>query len=225
MNLLLWLADLKELWIALVGAIVGGLFTMWATHLTQKGELNRAAQERREEKVQIEAEHHMVLANTAKLILVEITTAWNVYRDEYAADLMQLPDGVPYLCVFPVGENSFPIFDSAPTCLAQLPTETAQLIVRFFMRAKGLIAMVNMNNIDTERAREYANAELQKRSSQALLSVQLENAEDINTSYVQDAKRMASLIGMGSTADGMKGLTLEIETLVLDLQARLVCVD
>lgn len=222
MDFLLWLSGFKELWIALGGALVGGLFTMWATHLNQKGEYERAAQARRDDQAQIKAERQMVLANTASLILVEITTAWNVFRDEYAAELRQLPDGDPFICTFPIGDNSFPIFDSAPSCLAQLPIEASQQIVRFYMRAKGLISMVNMNNIDTERAREYANVELQKRNSQkSSIKSANEHADASNTRYFQDAHRMALLLGMGSTADGLKGLTKEIENLVLDIQARL----
>ncbi|RMO93701.1 hypothetical protein ALQ32_200206 [Pseudomonas syringae pv. tagetis] len=212
----------KELLSALIGALIGGLFTMWATHRTQKGESDRATQEWRHNRAQVEDERQQTLANTAQLILVEVTTAWNVYRAEYAAELMQIPDGAPYLCVFPIGDKSFPIFDSAPASLAQLPPATSQQIVRFYMRAKGMISMINMNNIDTERAREFANVELQKRSSQteSIAGFETDPAE-ISARYDQDAKRMASLLGMGSTADGLKGLTNEIEGLVLDIQARL----
>jgi hypothetical protein len=90
------------------------------------------------------------------------------------------------------------------------------------MRAKGLSSMINMNNLDTERAREFANVELQKRRSQteSLAVFEIEPAE-ISSRYAQDAHRIASLLGMGSTADGLKGLTNEIEGLVLDIQARL----
>ncbi len=222
MDFLTGVAGLKELWSALSGALIGGLFTMWATHRTQKGDSDRAIRERRDIRAQVEDERQLTLANTAQLILVEVTTAWNVYRGEYAAELMQIPDGVPYLCVFPIGDNSFPIFDSAPGSLAQLTIATSQQIVRFYMRAKGLISMINMNNLDTERAREFANAELRKRSSQteSLAGFETELAE-ISSRYAQDSHRMASLLGMGSTADGLKGLTNEIEGLVLDIQARL----
>jgi hypothetical protein len=222
MDFLTGIAGLKELWSALGGALIGGLFTMWATHRTQMGESDRATQERRDDRAQVEDERQLTLANTAQLILVEVTTAWKVYQAEYATELMQIPDGAPYLCVFPIGDNSFPIFDSAPGSLAQLPIATSQQIVRFYMRAKGLISMINMNNLDTERAREFANLELQKRSSQteSLAGFDTELAE-ISSRYAQDAHRMASLLGMGSTADGLKGLTGEIEGLVLDIQSRL----
>ena len=223
MDLLTWLANVKELWIALGGAIVGGLFTMWATLVTQKGESKRTDKVRREDQAKLDNERQLVLANTATLILVEITTAWNVYRDEYADELKQLPDGAPYFCIFPIGDNSFPVFDSVPACLAQLPTEISQQIVRFYMRAKGLVSMINMNNIDTERAREYANAQLQKHHGEtaAVSMSETEKADEISTRYDQDATRMALLIGMDTTAEGLKGLTSEIEALVLDIQARL----
>ncbi|MBD8598999.1 hypothetical protein [Pseudomonas sp. CFBP 8772] len=222
MDFLTGIGGSKELWSALGGALIGGLFTLWATHRTQKAESDRATQERRDNRAQVEDERQLTLANTAQLILVEVTTAWKVYQVEYATGLMQIPDGAPYLCVFPIGDNSFPIFDSAPGSLAQLPIATSQLIVRFYMRAKGLISMINMNNFDTERAREFANVELQKRSSQtdSLAGFETELAE-ITPRYAQDAHKMASLLGMGSTADGLKGLTNEIEGLVLDIQARL----
>lgn len=213
----------KELWSALVGAVIGGMFTLWATRAAQKSESKRASSEREFRQRQLEDDRVVVLTNTVALIMVEISTAWDLYQAEYALDLMALPDGDPYLCVFPVGSNPFPVFDSAPACLTQLPSETSKQIVRFYMRAKGLISMIEMNNADTERAREYANLELQSRPYQ-MPTVDMSEEQQVSAllaKYEEDARRMAFLIGMGTTADGLKGLTREIGTLVLDIESRL----
>jgi len=213
----------KELWSALAGAVIGGIFTLWATRAAQKSESIRASNEREFRQRRLEDDRALVLTNTVSLIMVEIATAWDLYQAEYALDLMGLPDGDPYLCVFPVGNNPFPVFDSAPACLTQLPSETSKQIVRFYMRAKGLISMIEMNNADTERAREYANLELQSQPYQ-IGTVNMSEEQQVNAllaKYEEDARRMAFLIGMGTTAEGLKGLTREIGRLVLDIESRL----
>ena len=97
----------KELLSALIGALIGGLFTMWATHRTQKGESDRATQEWRHNRAQVEDERQRTLANTAQLILVEVTTAWNVYRAEYAAELCRFPTVLPTFASSPLAINLF----------------------------------------------------------------------------------------------------------------------
>jgi hypothetical protein len=112
---------------------------------------------------------------------------------------MQIPDGASFLPVFPTGDDFFPILDSASGSLAQLPIATSQQIASFYTPTKGLISTINMRNLDTERAREIANVELQKRSSQTEFLAEFETGlAEISSHYAQDAPRLASLVGIGS---------------------------
>lgn len=178
---------------AFIGAIIGGLFTMWAT--THAHALMAKTQRRNEQ---------TMLYDTTKLIQVEISTAIKIFQEEYGKELQELADGEPYICVFPIGSNTFPIYDSSPACLSNLPPDLSELLVRIYMRAKGLIAMIEINNAESERVQKLA---------QDLLNERLPKISDIdrlNELYRQDISKQANIIDMGSTADGMKLLIAEI---------------
>lgn len=214
----------NELLSAFLGAAVGGLFTMRATARGHR--LASAAAEKARDQLVLDAENErqQELINTTQLILVEITTAWAVYREEYAEELMTLPEGAPYVCTFPIGANPFPLFDSAPRCLAQLHPDTAGLIVRIYMRAKGLISMIEMNNADSERAHDHSRAELRKLYNQLVQTgepIPADVNQRLGHFYEQETQKMATLTGMGDTADGMKGLTQEIDVLLAELNRRI----
>lgn len=208
---------------AMVGALIGGYFTMKATHKTfLRTEL--AAKNSREiadQKAHIDRQ--VIVFNTSQLILVEVSTAWEVYSAEYAKDLLELEEGSPYVTVFPIGQNPFPLFDSAPECLAELPPETSRQIVRFYMRAKGIISMVEMNNADSEKALEHARTEMLRLQAQldtqALTSA--EQASKLQEFYENESSRISRVMGMGSTADALKLLTIEVDDLVKELKVRL----
>ncbi|MNV96558.1 hypothetical protein D3C71_1915800 [compost metagenome] len=88
------------------------------------------------------------------------------------------------------------------------------MIVRLYMRAKGLISMVELNNVDSERARELAEARLREQVSRLTNNEVLEAGNRLNEQYVLDTHHNAKIMGMGMTANGMKGLIQEIQTLL-----------
>jgi len=192
-----------SLFTGLVGALIGGAFTL-------KGATK--AHELALKKEQVADNEKMV--TTLMLLRTEISTAWALFKDEYSDELSQQAPETPYLTIFPIGASPFPIFDSAPQALNLLPPELAKDVVHFYMRAKGLIAMIEMNNRDYEQALQHARS---------LLLSHLERAREQNREMTNELRDqifhggvafMAAHLGMGDTADGIRSLGQELEPIV-----------
>jgi hypothetical protein len=212
-----------ELVSAFIGAVIGGLFTMVATERSHRLGTITARTAREAGEAEVVREQQLTLFNTSQLILVEILTAWSVFREEYGAELMALPPDTPYVCSFPLGDNPFPLFDSAPECLAQLPPAASGQIVRFYMRAKGMVSMIKMNNADTAavhaHARDAFSARRIQLSTTGISKVDMDM--QLQKHFDEEATRMATFLGMGDMANAMKNLTNEVEIIVTDLKAHL----
>lgn len=198
-----------SLFSGLVGALIGGAFTL-------KGATK--AHELASKKDQAAEQEKMV--TTLMLLRTEISTAWALFKHEYADELSQLAPEAPYLTIFPIGASPFPIFDSAPPALNLLPSELAKDVVHFYMRAKGLIAMIEMNNRDYEQALQHARS---------LLLNNLEHAHKQNRVLPNELRDqifhggvafMAAHLGMGDTADGIRSLGQELEPIVQRITTR-----
>jgi len=194
-------ATSKETIAALLGAGIAGWFGFKATERAHAFALAKA-----------EADDKRITRQTLELLMVEVSTALAVFDHEYAKDLEALPEGESYVCQFPIGENTFPIYDSAPTCLANLPPEISSTLVRLYMRMKGMIAMIKANNEDTAQAHAAARVELLKVGTLSFI--------DPDKMYEKMVMAAADNLLMGSTADAMKGLAVEIRDLHKQLLAQ-----
>jgi hypothetical protein len=205
----------KEIISAFIGAIIGGYFTSRATSRAHKLERSRRIEE-----------ENTTTRNTLRLIQVELNTAWEIYNQEYVSELLALPPTTPHLFTLPIGDNPFPIFDSAPLHLAHVPPAISTKIVRIYMRIKGLVKMINTNNNECEIVAEHARTEWKKgfehaRSSQLPVPTEIQN--EINDIYDREMQIMARQLGMGGSADLLKIMTLElkdyVESISLDIDA------
>lgn len=194
----LFLKEYKELFIALLGALVGGFFTFAAATKSHRLEVKA----KRENDIKS-------LRNTLSLIRAELTVAWRIYEEEFSSDLMNLNYGQPYLTFFPVGSNPFPIYDSAPASLAELPRELSETIVYFYVRAKGLIEMINTNNNAYKEASNYARDALVKKQAQ-LLAAHSDGFDAVEF-YSARQYQMGLLLNMGSITESLKSITAELE--------------
>ncbi|GLU42315.1 hypothetical protein [Pseudomonas sp. NBRC 100443] len=189
--------------VGLVGAVIGGCFTLHGTKIAHKLAMEKETNAERERMV-----------STLMLLRTEINAAWRIFKKEIGDELLAQNDETPYLTLFPIGESPFPLFNSAPHALNLLPHDLAQDIVHFYMRAKGLIAMIEMNNRDYEQALQYARSQLASYLDQARQK-NLEMPEDMQQRIFKGGVDfMAALLGMGSTADGMRGLSRELDPVV-----------
>jgi hypothetical protein len=202
-----------ELWsgiTALTGALVGGLFTMWAT--TRSHKLQRKAQNIIDESL---------LYNTANLIYVEISIAVEVYMEEYGKDLLDLPEGEPYINIFPIGDNPFPVFDSSPSSLSQLDPELSGLIVRLYMRAKGIVKMIEINNADTKEIRSIAEKDIMKQTPGIIKAQGSQSSQYLQDSFNKDVLARSLIRDMPSMATALKSITLEILSLRNEVKVRI----
>ena len=196
--------------VAFVSALLGGWFTSNATKKAHKFNEDKSKKELIEN-----------TRNSLKLIKVELLSAWTIFNQEYSPELMALPDGEPYICDFAIGDNPFPIFDSSPSCLANIDPETSEKIVRAYMRVKGLIAMIKHNNENSEVVALAGRVKLDAvlNGNISLTEKSIEEHQEYYDSYVHwEAKK----IGMGEYANAMKLLTSELislhESLFVDIE-------
>lgn len=193
---------------ALIGALVGGWFTRNATLKAHRLSTTSA---------QIESLTNT--GNSLALIKAELKAAWGIYNKEYVPGLMELPDGGPYLTVWPIGKDSFVIFDTMPQCLSEISTDVSELVVQVYMRIKGIVAMVEQNNEYAELAYGIAI-----RRYDEILAPFVESGREIpgeelrgQQEYLEKYTKLQAIkIGMGEHADALKKIT---EELIVDVDA------
>lgn len=177
-NAMQWIEAIKELRqilenqavIALLAALLGGLFTRKATLNAHKLNARHA-----------QKESLTKARNAISLISVELKEAWHICKLEYVTDLMKLPTGAPYLCTWEIGQNPFIVYDSMPECLTEISPETSAKVVQTYMRVKGLVAMVESNNKNFERVKESG-----RRKLDSIISETITNQFDITKIDAQD---------------------------------------
>lgn len=195
-----------EVFIALTAAYIGAKATSKATTKSHAYATEKSKND-----------EHEKTRNTLKLIKVELTSAWEIYYLEYGQDLLQLSEGEPCVDIFPIGENPFPIYDSAPSCLANIDPSVSANIVRIYMRIKGLISMINLNNADCQsafNAGRHATQELANKAIEQGKKMNKELAEKLDKYHDYYAHQEARKLRMGQTADAMKLLTIELKVLL-----------
>ncbi|WP_146114651.1 hypothetical protein [Pseudomonas frederiksbergensis] len=169
-------------------------------------------------------EEQNTLINTLRLIKTELKVGWDIYESEYATDLKKLQSGEPYINIFPLGNNLFPIYDSAPAHLAHAPVGISEEIVRVYMRVKGLVTMINNNNTNATTVHERAMKVFQSLSDQARkdkVDFTREFTDHLQSRYEWHRNWEARILDMGSDADSMKLLTQEIEQLLSSINTKL----
>ncbi|MCK2120664.1 hypothetical protein [Pseudomonas sp. PNPG3] len=190
---------LVNLVVGLMGAGIGGYFTLKGTSQAHRFALEKEAAADQEKMI-----------TTLMLLRTEIATAWQIFSHEIGNEMLAQASDEPLLRVFPIGESPFPLYNSAPQALNLLPCDLAQDLVHFYMRAKGLIAMIEMNNRDYEQALQHGRNLLGARLVQDRnMSEQLQ--QEIFQSGVE---YMAAMLGMGDSAEAIRGLARELAPVV-----------
>lgn len=192
-----------SLFSGLAGAGIGGFFTLKGATKAHELALKKE-----------EAADRERMITTLMLLRTEIATAWEMFTEEYGNELSEQAPGTPFLVILPVGASPFPIFDSGPQALNLLPRELAKDIIRFYMRAKGAIAMVEINNRDYEQALQYGRSYLNDYAQRARDQGK-ELTDEMRQQLIETSVGfMAAQLGMGDTADGIRALGQELEPVV-----------
>ncbi|MBV4551721.1 hypothetical protein HU742_011295 [Pseudomonas sp. SWRI102] len=187
----------------LVGAFVGGFFTLKGATNAHKLALKKEETADRERMI-----------TTLMLLRTEIAGAWELFMEECGDELSKPAGGAPFLNILPVGKNPFPIFDSGPPALNLLPRELAKDVVHFYMRAKGLIATIEMNNHDYEQALQYARVLLINHAERAQKDGEEFPDEKHDQLFNGGVDFMAGQLGMGDTAEAIRSLAQELTPIV-----------
>ena len=191
---------------ATLGATIAGVFSFKAIKKAHEYNLEKS-----------DREEQRITENTLALLMIEIRTALELYNKEYAKDLKDIPKGKPYIVTFPVGTNTFTLYDSSPSCLANLPIEVAEIIVLIYMRMKGLIATIKINNSDVRQAHHAAENSMQIVLGGMAANGRQPNTESLDSTYQKYVNHEAIKLSMGATADAMKLLGDEIDALYVSL--------
>lgn len=200
----------KEVLIALAAAYIGARATSKATIRAHELATQKSKNDEKE-----------TTHNTLRLIRAELATAWDVYMYEYGKGLLLVPEDSPYVMMLPIGDNPFPIFDSAPSCLANVEPSISAKIVRIYMRTKGLITMIKLNNADCQtvyNAGRFATQSLVNKAISDGVVIDEESARKLNDYHNFYVEQEAKQLGMGGTANGMKNLTVELEVLLNNIK-------
>ncbi|WP_192553040.1 hypothetical protein [Pseudomonas sp. IzPS59] len=140
---------------------------------------------------------------------------------EYGKGLILVPEDTPYIIMLPIGDNTFPIYDSAPPCLASVDPAISAKIVRIYMRIKGLITMIKLNNADCQTAYNAGRYAVQNLIGKAISDGQAideDGARRINEYHDFYIEQEAKQLGMGGTANGLKFMTSELGELLVSIQ-------
>lgn len=187
----------------LVGALIGGLFTLRGTTRAHGLALKKEDAADRERMI-----------TTLMLLRLEIVGSWELFDEECGDDLLAQSEGTPFLNILPIGSNPFPIYDSGPPALNLLPRELAKDVVLFYMRAKGLVAAIEMNNRDYEQALQHARARLLSHAERAHEAGETLSDEAHDEVFSHSVDFMAGQLGMGDTADSIRSLAQELAPIV-----------
>jgi len=200
----------KEVVIALAAAYIGARATSKATIRAHELATQKSKNDEKE-----------ITKNTLRLIRAELVTAWDIYMSEYGRGLLLVPDDSPYFRILPIGDNPFPIYDSAPPYLANVDPSISAKIVRIYVRTKGLITMIKGNNADCQtvyNAGRFATQNLVNKAIADGVAINEEGARKLNEYHQFYVDQEANQLGMGGTTNGLKFMTGELEALLNDIK-------
>ncbi|EKZ2441578.1 hypothetical protein ACU63X_01740 [Klebsiella aerogenes] len=125
----------SELASGLLGALVGGLFTLLGTLI-----------EGRRQKRALEEEARSKQRSVLIGIRTEIITLIDLYKSRMSDSIDNYDGSEPFSNIFPLSQNYFSFYDTNSLSLASINEEALKSIVMFYGSAKGLVDTYKMNN-------------------------------------------------------------------------------
>lgn len=198
---------LKEFFVGVFGALLGGWFTLKGAKKSHELESSRAQVD------QIEKTKKAIM-----LIRIEITSAWDVFYSEYGKEILNEEHGVPHIAVLPIGEENFVVYESLLAEVSLIDSSVAEKIVRIYSRARGLVENVKYNNSEAEQCIKAASDYIEKVDLDLRSLAGRGTAEDVKQELYSDkAYEMARIIGMGGTSQAVRELAGEIKNMLEEL--------
>lgn len=119
----------------LVGAVIGGLFTLWGTLIDGR-------RQQRSNVIDAKEKKNNVLVG----IRAEITSLLEIYQTRMSGAIDTYNGSEPFMQLFPITQNNFPFYESNALALCSVSESTLNSIVRFYGSARSLVDSYKMNN-------------------------------------------------------------------------------
>lgn len=120
----------------LIGAGVGGWFTLYAAKIT----IRQAAEaENRQDAKEIQ--------NLLDALGVELGTLWTLHAQRIGAIVAELTDGEPFLYYYPLSQDYFTIYNANAACIGKIQDASLrEAIVVTYNKCKKVVDGFNYNN-------------------------------------------------------------------------------
>lgn len=134
------LATTVEFLSAMVGALVGGGFTAWASFSATKTAYRFAERKH-------EHDEKMRLKRILQALHDEAETVWGMYNQQMGPYLDGLEDGKPVIILWRIEQDYFTVFHTNADNIGLIENERLRrMIIQTYAKAKGTIDSFRMNN-------------------------------------------------------------------------------
>ncbi|BEN01845.1 hypothetical protein SMETH2_19760 [Serratia marcescens] len=175
----------------LLGAVIGGLFTLWGTLIEGR------RQNKSQELAALEKRKHVLVG-----VRSEITTLLEIYRDRVYDKIEAHQDGNVFNIIFPITQNNFIFYEQNALALSCVSEATLRETVRFYGSAKSLVDSYKMNNDALRQIEEVATIAADSKNDvhriryEALYQMCIEVGKGLKEIHTETMKRYATCLSL-----------------------------
>lgn len=161
---------------ALIGALIGGLFTLRG--VDREAKITRAETERSDLELQL---------SVLKGVKGEISTLINIYNKRMQKHIEEIKPGEMLLISFPIGDDNFTFYEQNAKLIAKLDDAARDSIINIYTYARSLVQSFKGNNqlvaeyekIFFDMADNNTDKEMYQRLYDAKIAVMIDYAQGI----------------------------------------------
>ncbi|WP_284942369.1 hypothetical protein [Enterobacter sp. MEB024] len=161
---------------ALIGALIGGLFTLRG--VDREAKITRAETERSDLELQL---------SVLKGVKGEISTLINIYNKRMQKHIEEIKPGEMLLISFPIGDDNFTFYEQNAKLIAKLDDAARDSIINIYTYARSLVQSFKGNNqlvaeyekIFFDMADNNKDKEMYQRLYDAKIAVMIDYAQGI----------------------------------------------
>lgn len=161
---------------ALIGALIGGLFTLRG--VDREAKITRAETERSDLELQL---------SVLKGVKGEISTLINIYNKRMQKHIEEIKPGEMILISFPIGDDNFTFYEQNAKLIAKLDDAARDSIINIYTYARSLVQSFKGNNqlvaeyekIFFDMADNNKDKEMYQRLYDAKIAVMIDYAQGI----------------------------------------------
>lgn len=175
----------------LVGAVIGGLFTLGGTLI--EGHRHK----RQQESAALEKRKHVLVG-----VKAEITTLFEVYKARAYNSIEAYQGGQPFYMIFPITQNNFIFYEQNALAISCVSEATLRETVRFYGSAKSLVDSYKMNNDLLNKIEQVAteasesSSEVYKARCSGLIAMGTEVGEGLKKIHTETMERYDTCLSL-----------------------------